>query len=296
MTVLTGSAGGLRRRLALYARLIRFDRPIGTLLLLWPALWALWLAGAGRPDPLVLGVFVWGVFLMRSAGCAINDYADRDIDPRVRRTESRPLAAGEIRPAEALGVFVVLALLAFALVLLMNRLTVALSLVAVLLAASYPFMKRYTHLPQAILGAAFGWAVPMAFAAQTGALPPIAWVLFFATLLWALVYDTQYAMVDREDDQAIGVKSSAILFGEWDRLIIGLIQVLVLLLLLRVGWMAKLGVSYYLGLGTGAGLFAWQQYLMREREPRACFKAFLNNNWFGLAVFAGLAVDYLVAG
>ena len=192
--------------------------------------------------------------------------------------------------------FVVLALLAFALVLLMNRLTVALSLVAVLLAASYPFMKRYTHLPQAILGAAFGWAVPMAFAAQTGALPPIAWVLFFATLLWALVYDTQYAMVDREDDQAIGVKSSAILFGEWDRLIIGLIQVLVLLLLLRVGWMAKLGVSYYLGLGTGAGLFAWQQYLMREREPRACFKAFLNNNWFGLAVFAGLAVDYLVAG
>ena len=294
MTVLTGSAGGLRRRLALYARLIRFDRPIGTLLLLWPALWALWLAGAGRPDPLVLGVFVWGVFLMRSAGCAINDYADRDIDPRVRRTESRPLAAGEIRPAEALGVFVVLALLAFALVLLMNRLTVALSLVAVLLAASYPFMKRYTHLPQAILGAAFGWAVPMAFAAQTGALPPIAWVLFFATLLWALVYDTQYAMVDRDDDLKIGVKSTAILFGEQDLAILAALQGLMVLALFLIGRQAGLGWPYFLSLAGVVALFAYQQRLMRDRSRAGAFAAFRNNNWVGGVVFAGILGAYLV--
>ncbi len=284
----------VRERLVRYARLVRLDRPIGILLLLWPALWALWIAGEGQPRWEVVLIFVLGVVLMRSAGCAINDYADRNIDGRVARTRERPIAVGLVSPKEALGVFMVLSLLAFGLVLLLNRQTILMSVVAVVLAAAYPFMKRYTHLPQLVLGVAFGWAVPMAFTALTGGIPTAAWLLFAATAIWALVYDTEYAMVDREDDLKIGVKSTAILFGRHDRLIIGIFQIIMLGLLILVGSIAGLGVFYYLGL-TGAGLAAIrQQYLIRRREPKGCFLAFLNNNYFGMVLFLGLAADYLV--
>jgi len=273
---------------------MRLDRPIGIFLLLWPMLWALWIASEGSPDPLVLLVFASGVVLMRSAGCVINDYADRNYDPHVERTRDRPIAAGHVSPGEALTLFAVLCLTAFGLVLLMNRLTIMLSFVGVVLAALYPFMKRFTHLPQVFLGAAFGWAVPMVFAAQTGAVPKVAWLLFVATVLWATAYDTMYGMVDREDDLKIGVKSTAILFGEADRAIIATIQLLLLAALLMVGQTASLGVYYYFGLLLASGLVLYQQYLIRERQPKACFQAFLNNNWFGAAVFTGLVLDYLV--
>ncbi len=282
-----------RQRLLEYAYLMRLHKPIGTLLLLWPTLWALWIAGQGKPDPLVVAVFVAGVVLMRSAGCVINDYADRHIDPHVTRTRERPIAAGRVSPRAALILFVVLCLLALALVLLMNRLTIWLSLVGVFLAASYPFAKRFTHWPQVYLGAAFGWAVPMAFAAQTGSLPREAWLLFVATVLWATAYDTMYAMVDREDDIKIGVKSTAILFGEADRAIIAVVQILLLLALLLAGAAAGLGGYYDFGLLLAAALAIYQQYLIRAREPQACFRAFLNNNWFGAAVFGGILLDYL---
>ncbi len=283
----------MKDRLIQYAYLMRLNKPIGIYLLLWPTLWALWLSGQGRPDLLVVSVFVAGVVLMRSAGCVINDYADRHFDPHVARTKDRPIAAGRVRPREALALFAGLCLLAFALVLLMNRLTVYLSLVAVLLAATYPFMKRYTHLPQVFLGAAFGWAVPMAFAAQTGELPRAAWLLFVATVLWATAYDTMYGMVDREDDFKIGVKSTAILFGDADRIVIGVLQVLALLALVLVGPAAGLTGYYYFGLLLAAGLALYQQFLIRERIPQRCFKAFLNNNWFGAVVFSGIVLDYL---
>ena len=284
----------LRERLGRYAKLVRLDRPIGILLLLWPALWALWVAGDGQPRWEVVLIFMLGVVLMRSAGCAINDYADRHIDGRVARTRERPIAAGLVSPKEALGVFVVLSLLAFGLVLLLNWQTIAMSVVAVLLAASYPFMKRYTHLPQLVLGVAFGWAVPMAFTALTGEIPTVAWLLFAATAIWALVYDTEYAMVDREDDLKIGVKSTAILFGDHDRLIIGVFQVSMFVILILVGSALGLGVYYYLGL-AGAGLAAMrQQFLIRHREPKGCFLAFLNNNYLGMVLFLGLAADYLL--
>ncbi|MFZ0470042.1 MAG: 4-hydroxybenzoate octaprenyltransferase [Thiogranum sp.] len=283
----------MKQRLLQYAYLMRLHRPIGIFLLLWPALWALWIAGAGSPDPLVLFVFVAGVVLMRSAGCVINDYADRDFDPHVARTRERPIAAGQVTPREALILFAVLCLLALGLVLLMNSLTIWLSLVGALLAVTYPFMKRYTHLPQVYLGAAFGWAVPMAFAAQTGEVPRVAWLLFVATILWATAYDTMYGMVDREDDLKIGVKSTAILFGESDRLIIAIIQAVLLLALVLAGQAAGLGVYYYFGLLLATTLLVYQQYLIRERRPAACFKAFLNNNWFGAAVFGGIVLDYL---
>jgi len=286
----------LRERLTEYARLMRLDRPIGILLLLWPTLWALWIAGQGRPDPLVLAVFVAGVVLMRSAGCVINDFADRHFDPHVARTRDRPIAAGRVSPREALILFAVLCLLAFGLVLLMNRLTILLSFVAVALAAVYPFTKRVTHLPQVVLGAAFGWAIPMAFAAQTGELPRIAWLLFLVNILWSVAYDTLYAMVDREDDLKIGVKSTAILFGEADRLVVGVLQLLVLLGLSLVGSLAGLGDFYAIGLLVAALLALYQQYLIRDRDPQRCFEAFLNNNWFGAAVFAGIALDYLARG
>ncbi len=282
----------LQQRCQQYALLMRLDRPIGILLLLWPTLWALWIAAEGIPDARVCTVFVLGVILMRSAGCVINDWADRDIDPHVDRTRSRPLASGKVSGREALILFAVLCLLAFALVLFMNGLTVLLSLVAVALAASYPFAKRYTYLPQAHLGMAFGWAVPMAFAAQTGAVPVVAWLLWITVVVWAVAYDTLYAMVDREDDIRIGVKSTAILFGDADRVIIGLLQLTVLLSLLLVGQRAALGGWYFLGLGVGAGLFVYQQTLVRERAPAACFRAFLNNNYFGAAVFVGLLLHY----
>ncbi len=273
---------------------MRVDRPIGVFLLLWPTLWALWLAAEGVPDPLVLGVFVAGVFLMRSAGCVINDFADRHIDPHVRRTRERPLAAGRVSPREALGLFVVLCLLAFALVLLLDWKTVALSVGAVALAAVYPFMKRYTHLPQVVLGAAFAWAIPMAFMAQRGEVPPLAWLLFLVTVLWTVAYDTWYAMVDRSDDVRIGVKSTAILFGRHDRLVIAVLQALVLAGLVLVGQVAALGWPYWLALALGAGLFAYQQWLTRNRDEAACFRAFLNNHPFGAVIFLGIATHYLV--
>ena len=282
-------------RLADYARLMRLDKPIGIFLLLWPTLWALFIAGAGQPDNTVLVIFVLGVILMRSAGCVINDYADRDIDRHVSRTSNRPLATGRVSTREAKILFLVLCLLALLLVLQLNRLTIALSVVGALLAAIYPFMKRVTYLPQVFLGAAFGWAVPMAFAAQTGTVPQIAWLMFLATLLWATAYDTMYAMVDREDDLALGVKSTAILFGYSDRQIVGLLQIMVLLCLLMIGRQAELGGIFYLGVLAAAALFAYQQFLIRFRTREGCFQAFLNNNWVGAAVFLGILLDYLLA-
>lgn len=276
-----------------YARLIRLDRRIGIYLLLWPTLWALWLAAQGIPDISILLIFIAGVVLMRSAGCAINDYADRDIDPHVQRTKARPLAAGDITSKEALGVFAALVLTAFVLELQLNTLTIALSVVAVLLAATYPFMKRFHHLPQVHLGAAFAWAVPMAFTAINNELPPLhAWLLFFATLTWTTAYDTMYAMCDREDDLQVGVKSSAILFGQHDRLIVGLLQLTTLGLLLTVGLLTTQGIWYWLGLSAASLLSLYQQWLIRERDPQRSFQAFLNNNWLGMAVFLGLAIDY----
>ena len=280
-------------RLREYALLMRLDKPIGFFLLLWPTLWALLIAGEGRPDAQVLLVFILGVLLMRSAGCVINDFVDTGIDRHVARTQNRPLAAGRISNVEAIVLFVLLCLAALGLVLLLNTLTIMMSIVGVLLAATYPFMKRLTYLPQVYLGAAFGWAVPMAFAAQTGAVPAIAWLLFTATVLWATAYDTMYAMVDRGDDLVLGVKSTAILFGESDRQIIGVIQVMVLVCLVMVGVQAGLGWLYYAGVGAAAGLAIYQQGLIRYREREECFRAFLNNNWFGAAVFVGLLMDYI---
>ena len=275
-----------------YAILARLNKPIGIFILLWPALWAVWLASDGKPDLLVLTVFCLGVVLMRSAGCVINDYADRDFDPHVERTKLRPIASGKVQSKEALVLFVSLCLCAFGLVLLLNAYTIALSFVGAFLAASYPFTKRYTNLPQAYLGIAFGWAVPMAFAAQLNHIPAVAWVLYLAVMLWALVYDTMYAMVDKDDDLKIGVKSTAILFGTYDRQIMAVLQVIILGLLVSVGLMKQLGWPYYLGLTVAAGLSIYQQRLIFHRDKQQCFKAFLNNNWFGLAVFAGLILDY----
>lgn len=285
----------IKQRIQQYWLLARFDRPIGILILLWPTLWALWIAGDGRPDAFVLFVFISGVVLMRAAGCVINDYADREFDPHVERTKLRPIAAGLVSPKEALILFCVLCLIAFALVLMLNPYTIALSFVGAFLAASYPFMKRYTYLPQAYLGLAFGWAVPMSFAAQTNHIPSVAWVLYLATLLWALVYDTQYAMVDKDDDLKVGVKSTAILFGQWDRHIIAVLQLTVLSLLITVGVMKALLWPYYVGILIAAGLSVYQQKLTYYRKKQDCFKAFLNSNWFGIAVFVGLAMSYLLS-
>lgn len=283
----------IKDRARQYWLLARFDRPIGTLILLWPALWALWVASDGKPDMLVLTVICLGVVLMRAAGCVINDYADRDFDPHVERTKQRPIAAGKVSPKEALILFVVLCLIAFGLVLLLNIYTIMLSFVAAFLAGSYPFMKRYTQLPQAYLGIAFGWAVPMAFTAQTNAIPLVAWVMYLAVVLWALVYDTMYAMVDKDDDLKIGIKSTAILFGAYDRQIMAVLQLIILGLLIAVGLMITAGWIYFLSLLVAAALFVYQQTLIFNRDKVLCFKAFLNNNWFGLAVFVGLALDYL---
>lgn len=285
----------LIERLHQYYLLMRLHRPIGIFLLLWPTLWALWIAGNGRPDPLVLTVFVLGVVLMRSAGCVINDYADRNIDPHVRRTADRPIAAGRVSPREALILFSVLCLSAFGLVLLLNRFTILLSFVGVLLAVTYPFAKRYTYLPQVHLGLAFGWAVPMVFAAQTNAISNVGWLLFIVTILWATAYDTFYAMADREDDLRIGVKSTAILFGEADRAIIAAIQLTLLLVLVLIGTQLKLGTAFYLGLLTALGFALYQHYLIKDRDPAKCLQAFLNNNWFGLAIFCGILLHYVWA-
>lgn len=285
----------MKERVRQYGLLMRIDRPIGTLLLLWPTLWALWIAAEGKPDPYITLVFILGVFIMRSAGCVINDYADRELDPHVARTRARPLAAGHVTPKEALLLFLALCLLALALVLTLNRLTLLLSLAAVPLAASYPFMKRYTYLPQIHLGVAFGWAVPMAFAAQTNSVPPIAWLILTGVVLWAVAYDTMYAMVDREDDIYVGVKSTAILFGELDRLMIGVVQICFFMVMLLVGDQLDLGHYYYLSLALAAGLSIYQQYLIRRREPSACFRAFLNNNWVGAVILLGLIAHYALA-
>jgi len=278
-----------------YALLMRLHRPIGTYLLLWPTAWALWIAGQGNPDTGVTLVFVLGVVLLRAAGCVINDYADREFDPRVARTKSRPIAAGKVTPREALILFVVLCLIAFILVLTTNGLTIALSLVGAVLVAIYPFTKRHTYLPQVFLGLAFGWAIPMTFAAQTGEVPLVAWLLLIATVLWATAYDSMYAMVDIEDDLKIGVKSTAILFGDADRMIIGSIQVMFLLTMWIVGNKLELGVFYFLGLLVATGLGVYQQRLIRDRSPEGCFKAFLNNHWFGAVIFAGLVLHYWFA-
>lgn len=276
-----------------YWLLMRFHRPIGILLLLWPMFWALWIASKGEPDILVFIVFTLGVVLMRAAGCIINDYADRNVDPHVTRTKDRPIAAGDVQPKEALQLFFVLLLVAFLLVLTMNTMTIMLSFGAVFLAILYPFMKRYTHLPQVFLGAAFGWAVPMVYAAQTETLPPVAGLLFLATVIWAMVYDTMYAMVDREDDLKIGVKSTAILFGELDKIIIGFFQVLLIVTLLLIAQKAELGVFYYLGVLSAVIFSLYQQYLIKERIPAKCMAAFLNNNWLGLVLFVSIALDFL---
>ena len=283
-------------RLVLYARLVRLDKPVGTFLLLWPTLWALFLASGGRPDYVILAVFVAGVVLMRAAGCAINDFADRDIDPHVARTRDRPLASGALAPHEALLVACVLAGVAFALaVLLLNSLTLRFALAAAVLAASYPFMKRLHALPQVHLGVAFAWSVPMAYTATTGnSPPPAAWLLFACSVLWTVAYDTMYAMADREDDRKLGVKSTALLFGAADRLAVGLMQGLVLAGLAATGWLAGLGWPYHAALGAGAGLFLYQQALIRNRETPRCLRAFLNNQYFGLVIFIGILASYLV--
>jgi 4-hydroxybenzoate polyprenyltransferase len=283
----------IRERLEQYFYLVRLDRPIGTFLLLWPTLWALWIASHGKPDPLVLFVFIVGTVLMRSAGCAINDYADRDIDAHVPRTRQRPVAAGKVSPREALLVFCVLSLIAFGLVLLLNRLTIYLSFGGALLAAVYPFSKRYTHLPQVVLGMAFAWAVPMAFAAQTDSLPKEAWLIYVITVVWAVIYDTMYAMADREDDLKIGVKSTAILFGEADKTILFILQLMMFAGLYLLGKQAGLGKAYYLGMGLAALMALYHQYLIRNREPAKCFRAFLSNNWLGMILFIGIVLDYI---
>lgn len=292
-TAVRHSGLALSRTLREYAELVRLHRPIGIWLLLWPALWALWIAGAGHPDERLLLIFVAGVVVMRSAGCAINDYADRDFDPRVERTLDRPLAARRIVPAEALGVFVALGLVAVWLALQLEPLARLYAAAGGLIAVTYPWLKRFVHVPQFYMGVAFGWSIPMAFAAQTGAVPRIAWLLFVAVVLWAALYDTMYAMVDRDDDLKIGVKSTAILFGDADRAIIAAMQGMVLLALWLAGDEAGRGAWYRAGLAAGAAFFLWQQWLIRRRERAGCFGAFLNNHYFGMVVFIGLALDYL---
>jgi len=282
----------IKQRIEAYGRLMRVHRPIGTYLVLWPSLWALWIAGDGHPDGLILLVFVLGAFLMRSAGCVINDFADRSVDPHVTRTKSRPLATGEVSPKEALILFALLCLTAFLLVLLMNQLTIILSFVAVLLATVYPFMKRYTHWPQVFLGAAFGWSIPMAFAAQTNAVPVEAWILFVANLCWVVAYDTMYAMADRDDDLRIGIKSTAVLFGKYDRPIIGLFQTSFIALMIFAGLSFDLGAVFYLGLIAVLGLMVYHQYLIRRRKHTECIAAFLHNNFVGLVVFAAIVLDF----
>ena len=276
-----------------YLLLIRLNRPIGIFLLLWPTLWGLWIASEGFPNTKILVVFLFGVFLMRSAGCILNDIIDKDFDKFVTRTQNRPLASDKLSSIEAFIVAVSLIFIAFLLVLTTNTLTVQLSFVAIILAGTYPFLKRHTYLPQFFLGLTFGWSIPMAFAATTNSIPKIAWLLLIANILWAVVYDTIYAMIDREDDLKIGIKSTAILFDDADRFIIGLIQSLALIALIIIGQQASLNTIYYFSLIIGGCLFLYQLHLIRNRDPKKCMQAFLNNNWFGLVVFIGLFINYL---
>ena len=281
----------LRQRLGLYARLVRLDKPIGTLLLLWPTLWALWVAGEGRPAAGVVVIFCVGTLLMRSAGCAINDYADRDFDPHVKRTAGRPLAARRIAPREALAVAAVLSLAALALILPLNRLVLALSVPALFLAGSYPYTKRFLALPQAYLGLAFGFGIPMGFAAVQGALPPACWWMLAANVAWTVAYDTEYAMVDRDDDRSLGIRTAAILFGRADLAAVALCHTLFLALMTVTGGVAGLGPAYYAGLALSGVLAARQVWGIRGRDREACFRAFLHNNRVGAAVFAGVLAD-----
>ena len=283
-------------RFALYWKLMRADRPIGTLLLLWPTWWALWLAADGTPPLWTLFVFSAGVWLTRSAGCVINDYADRWLDPHVERTKDRPLASGALRGRDALTLFAVLMLAALALVLTLNWQTIAMSVVAVLLAASYPYMKRYTHLPQVYLGLAFGWGIPMAFTAITGTVPAIGWLLLIANVLWSTAYDTWYAMVDREDDLKVGSHSTAILFGELDLVIQAILYALFVATLGMVGHRAGLAWPYWAGMAIACGMIGWQFWIARKRERGPCFAAFLHNNWVGAVIFAGLAAALYLPG
>lgn len=288
----SGFAPELVTQLRNYGKLMRFDKPVGIWLLLWPTLWALWLAGEGRPDQGLFVVFVVGVVVMRAAGCVLNDYADRKIDPYVERTRTRPIASGAVTPMEALTLFVALALIAIGLASMLNDLARLLAVVGGVLTVAYPFVKRYLSIPQFVLGAAFGWAVPMAFAAQTGQIPELAWLVFGTAMIWAVIYDTFYAMVDREDDRKIGVKSTAILFGEVDLFVIAGLQVLMLFALLLVGYRSGLGFWYYASVVVAALLMAWHQWLARDRQPAGCFAAFLNNHLIGLAVFIGIVLHY----
>ena len=284
----------LQRRIEEYALLARLDRPIGTWLLLWPALWALWIAGGGRPHPKVLLVFIAGTFVMRAAGCVINDFADRNIDPHVRRTRDRPLAARRVSPREALYLFVFLIAIALYLVTRLDALTIKLAFIGAALTVSYPFVKRFFPMPQLYLGISFGgWSVPMAFAAERGAVPRVAWVLYIAAVMWAAIYDTMYAMVDREDDLKVGVKSSAILFADMDKLLIGVMQAMMLFALVLAGRTMQFGKWYDAGIVAAGVLFLYQQWLIRKREPAGCLKAFLNNNYVGMVIFVGILLQYL---
>jgi 4-hydroxybenzoate polyprenyltransferase len=275
-----------------YGKLMRVDKPIGVWLLLWPTLWALWLAGEGHPSQGLFVVFVAGVFIMRSAGCVLNDYVDRNIDPYVERTRTRPIASGAVAPMEALTLFIALSLIAIGLATMLNRPAQLLAIVAAGLTVAYPFVKRFVSIPQFILGAAFGWAVPMAFAAQTGETPQLAWIVFGSAIIWAVIYDTFYAMVDREDDRKIGVKSTALLFGDADLFVIAGLQLIMLLALIFIGLRAELGFWYYLSVACAAGLMGYHQWLARDRQPAGCFAAFLNNHYIGLVVFIGIVLHY----
>ncbi len=275
-------------------RLMRFDRPIGILLLLWPTLWALWIAGEGRPSVKNVLIFCSGVVLMRAAGCIMNDVADRDFDPHVERTRCRPLVSGELTVRQALFTFTVVMLLAFGLVLMTNALTIKLAFFGAVLASTYPFFKRWTHFPQVVLGLAFGWGIPMAFAAQTGQLASIAWLILLINVIWSVIYDTLYAMVDRDDDILIGLKSTAILFGRFDLLILRILKTLMIALLVLVGLLLQFSWPWFVGVAVAAALFAQQQYQVRERSREACFKAFLDNNRVGMAVWVGLLATYLI--
>ena len=281
-----------RERLPDWLELTRLDRPVGIGLLLWPTLWALWLAAEGLPPADLLAIFLLGVVLTRSAGCVVNDYADRDFDGHVERTRGRPIPDGRVKPKEALSIAAVLMGLAFLLVLLTDPLTITLAFLAAGLAVLYPFTKRMTHMPQLFLGMAFSMAIPMAFSAVTGSVPEIAWLLFVANLLWTVAYDTEYAMVDRPWDLKVGIKSTAILFGEQDRLMIGVLQVAFIACLVMVGTRLELGAAWYAGVAGAAGLLGWQQWLIRSRDLDACFKAFRANNLVGLIVFLGAAADF----
>lgn len=283
---------GIATQLRNYGKLMRIDKPIGVYLLLWPTLWALWLSSNGHPDQGLFVVFILGVFIMRSAGCVLNDWVDRKIDPYVERTRTRPIASGAVTPTEALVLFVALGLIAIGLASMLNEMARMLAIVGAVLTISYPFVKRFVSIPQFILGAAFGWAVPMAFAAQTGELPQLAWLVFGAALIWAVIYDTFYAMCDREDDLKLGVKSTAILFGEVDLFVIAGLQLVMLLALILIGARAELGPWYYLSVVAAAGLMAYHQWLARDRNPAGCFAAFLHNHLIGAVVFAGIVLHY----